>query len=199
MGALFKVRDTNVERRGLPALALNSPRHAWIAQVWMTHLAGMAVLCTGTRADNLFPSDCHTPPFDTRPKTPQTPDAVLQLRSFHVKTLTTAAFDEVEVPLGFQESAKGKGAWNGLRSVPQLSLAGATRASVVSDRHYIPEWDSCNLSLRCPSRMTTMHAGCSALVTIFPEANLVFPEHSPGTGTLRTHGPILTLCKSCKP
>ncbi|MEW5307839.1 MAG: hypothetical protein WDW36_010212 [Sanguina aurantia] len=38
-----------------------------------------------------------------------------KLRAFHVKTLTASAFDEVEVPLGFQESAKGRGAWNGLR------------------------------------------------------------------------------------
>jgi hypothetical protein len=37
------------------------------------------------------------------------------LRAFHVITLTTDEFWEVEVPLGIEESKKGRNAWNGLR------------------------------------------------------------------------------------
>ncbi|KAH7445702.1 hypothetical protein KP509_01G021000 [Ceratopteris richardii] len=39
-----------------------------------------------------------------------------KIRLFHVKNLTRSKFHEVEVPLGSQESKKGRNAWNGLRN-----------------------------------------------------------------------------------
>ncbi|GMG99453.1 hypothetical protein Nepgr_001293 [Nepenthes gracilis] len=51
-----------------------------------------------------------------------------RVRTFMVKVLTEDAYEEVEVPLGFRESRKGRNSWNGLRhhhlDVQRLSSGG---------------------------------------------------------------------------